>query len=87
VKRLHVTQDSNGYWLLSFEDDDGSLRLLAHLSASRELLLDEAKTFAAHGRFQGAEVLADPPGRAQNLAPLADSTEYVVPQPKRVRGS
>jgi hypothetical protein len=87
VKRLHVTQDSNGYWLLSLEDDDGKLKLLAHLSASRDLLVQEAETLAAHGRYQGAEVLADPPQTAQSLAPPAESTEYVLPQPKRARGS
>ena len=96
VKRLHVTQDSDGSWLLSLENEDGSLKLLAHSFPSRELLLHEAETFAEHGRFQGAEVLADPPKAAQNLEAAAasteadstegDSAEYVPPQPKRVRG-
>ena len=90
MKKLHVTQDSNGYWILSLENEDGSLKLLAHLSASRDLLLHEANTLAAHGRYQGAEVLADPPATAASAStesPEAKSTEYVLPQPKRVRGS
>jgi hypothetical protein len=88
VKRLHVTQDSNGFWLLSLENEDGSLKLLGHQFPSREILLNEANNLAAHGQLQGSEVLADPPRmEAEGLAPSAGSAEYVRPQPKRVRGS
>jgi hypothetical protein len=87
VKRLHVTQDSNGFWFLSLENEDGSLKLLAHRFPSRELLMHEANALAAHGRLQGAEILADPPGMAESLAPPARPTHYVRPQPKRARGS
>jgi hypothetical protein len=87
VKRLHVTQDSNGFWLLSLENEDGSLKLLAHRFPSRELLLHEADALAAHGRLQGAQVVADPPEMAHGLAAPARPTHYVRPDPKRARGS
>src|SRR4051794_12584140 len=29
MNRLHVTQDDAGYWMLSLEEEDGSLKLLA----------------------------------------------------------
>jgi len=87
-----VTQDSDGSWLLSLENEDGSLKLLAHSFPSRELLLHEAETLTEQGRLQGAEVLADPE-MAHDSAAAADATEevsaeeYVPPKPKRVRGS
>jgi hypothetical protein len=61
--------------MLSLENEDGSLKLLAHSFPSRELLLHEANTFTEQGRLQGAQVLADPPGVEGNLAAAADSTE------------
>ena len=88
VKRLHVTQDGTGFWLLSLEDEDGSLKLLAHQFPSRDLLLHEANTLAAHGHLQGAEVVADPPqAEAQGLALAADATHYTRPHPKRAGGT
>jgi hypothetical protein len=88
VKRLHVTQDSSGFWLLSVEEEDGSLKLLAHQFPSRELLLHEANTLAAQGHLQGSEVVADPPQQvAESLAPQAGAAQYVRPQPKRARGT
>jgi hypothetical protein len=87
VKRLHVTQDSNGFWLLSLENEDGSLKLLAHRFPSRDLLVHEANSLAEKGRLQGAEVIADPPEPAQSLAAPAAPTRYVRPEPKRARGS
>jgi hypothetical protein len=87
VKRLHVTQDSNGFWLLSLENEDGSLKLLAHRFPSREILLHEANTLAEHGRLQGAQVVADSPDMAEGLGAPVRPTHYVLPQPKRARGS
>ena len=87
MKRLHVTQDSNGFWFLSLENEDGSLKLLAHRFPSRELLLHEANTLAARGRLQGSQVVADPPEAAQSFAAPARPTQYVRPEPKRARGS
>src|ERR1043166_7155444 len=86
MKRLHVTQDSNGFWLLSLENEDGSLKLLAHESASRDLLLHEAKTLVARGRFRGAEIVADPPAPTPT-AGLDRPTHDPPPKPKRARGS
>lgn len=87
VKRLHVTKDSNGFWILSLENEDGSLKLLAHRFPDRDVLLHEADLLAATGHLKGAEVVADPPEMAQGLAPAARPTHYVLPQPKRARGS
>ena len=87
VKRLHVTQDSSGFWILSLENEDGSLKLLAHRFPDRDVLLHEANLLAATGYLKGAQVLADPPEMAQGLAPAARPTNYVLPQPKRARGS
>jgi hypothetical protein len=85
VKRLHVTQDGSGFWLLSLENEDGTLELHAHQFPSRDLLLHEANTLAAHGHLRGAQVVVDPPGPPTGSAAPARPTQYVRPKPKRAR--
>jgi hypothetical protein len=95
MNRLHVTQDDAGYWMLSLEEEDGSLKLLAHQFPSQDLLLNEVTELTQRGALHGAEVVADPPAAPQApdaFAGALASAEsrpagYTRPEPKRARGA
>lgn len=95
MDRLHVTQDDAGYWMLSLEQEDGSLKLLAHQFPSQDLLLNEVTELTQRGALRGAEVIADPPLAPQvpealpgTLTSVASPVAgYTRPEPKRARGA
>jgi hypothetical protein len=47
TKALHVTQADFGFWQLSLEEADGSLRLLAHRTETVDHLIENARELVA----------------------------------------
>ena len=76
MDKLHITQDDNGYWMLSLEKEDGTLTLLAHQFAAPDHLIENANELIAEGKVN-AVVVIDPP-RPQ-------STPEAAPHPKTTR--
>ncbi len=83
VKKLHVAQDDFGFWELSFEDDDGSLTLLAHQFVDPSHLIQDAHEMVLHGELPDAVVVVDPPRRQVQRTVAAWPAGYRRPAPKR----
>jgi hypothetical protein len=84
MDKLHITQDDHGYWMLSLEQADGTLSLLAHQFPTPDHLIENANEMVAEGRVN-ALVLIDPP-QPQSAALRADTTEtYRKPAPRKAR--
>ncbi len=87
MKKLHVTQDDHGFWLLSLEKSDGELQLLAHHFEAARHLVENAHELVADGTYPDAIVLVDPPRAAASLgvaaAVEAEPMEYHRPEPRK----
>jgi hypothetical protein len=87
MDKLHITQDDYGYWMLSLEDQDGTLSLLAHHFATPEHLIENANELISEGRVN-AVVVIDPPraqtGGSQAAALAVGAPEdYKKPAPRK----
>ncbi|HUE85376.1 MAG TPA: hypothetical protein VMO26_04795 [Vicinamibacterales bacterium] len=82
MDKLHITQDDHGYWMLSHEQEDGTLTLLAHQFATPDHLIENANEMIAEGRVK-AVVLIDPPRHTQGRALSAAPDDYQKPAPRR----
>jgi hypothetical protein len=82
MTKLHITQDNFGFWQLSIEDNDGSLRLLAHHSETQAHLVENAHDLVEEGKYPDAVVIVDPP-RATTPALAAAAAAYRTPPPRR----
>jgi hypothetical protein len=67
MKKLHVAQDDFGFWELSFEDEDGSLTLLAHQFVDPSHLIQDAYEMVLHGELPHAVAVVDPPLGARRI--------------------
>lgn len=82
MKKLHITQDDWGYWMLSMEKEDGSLTLLAHQFPTPDHLIENANEMVA--KAVDAVVLIDPP-RPQFARMTAAERDYQRPAPRKAR--
>jgi hypothetical protein len=82
MRKLHVTQDDFGFWQLSLEEADGSLRLLAHRAETADHLVENARELVAEGRYRDAAVVVDPPRKTVAEA-APDLDNYTVPPPRK----
>lgn len=82
MTKLHVTQDDFGFWQLSLEEPDGSLRLLAHRAETADHLVENARELVAEGRYPDAAVVVDPPRKSSARA-MRDLDHYTVPPPRK----
>ena len=82
MNKLHITQDSHGYWMLSLEKDDGTLSLLAHQFPTPDHLIENANEMVAEGHVK-AIVVVDPP--RQQLPAISDveAPSYQRPAPRK----
>jgi hypothetical protein len=81
VAKLHITQDDYEYWMLSVEQDDGTLSLIAHQFAAPEKLIEMANELIDEGKVR-ATIVIDPPrsgSRTQARAP----DDYKKPAPRK----
>lgn len=81
MPKLHVTQDDYGYWMLSLEQDDGSMTLLAHQFVAPEKLIEIANELIAEKKVS-ATIVIDPPG-ARGPALEAAPGDYKKPEPRK----
>ena len=81
MKKLHITQDDRGYWMLSLEGDDGAMTLLAHQFASPDHLVENANEMISEGHLD-AMVVVDPPRPRRSPAGSA-AGEYQRPAPRK----
>jgi hypothetical protein len=82
MARLHISQDDTGFWLLTFEDDDGALTLVSHQFRTPDHLIEDARELVEKGRVPGAVILIGPP-RAERSARRESATGYSKPAPRR----
>jgi len=83
VKKLHVTQDDYGFWELSLEEDDGSLRLLAYQFVEPAHLVQDAHEMIEKGVVPDAVLVVDPPRRQVQRTVQSWPREYRRPAPKK----
>jgi hypothetical protein len=84
MTKLHITQDSDGFWMLSAEHPDGVMQLRAyHFVTPQHLLKDAQEMVADDGDYPGALVLIDPPRPAALAAAKVVPGGYQRPTPKR----
>jgi hypothetical protein len=83
MNKLHITQDDHNFWMLSLEQEDGTMTVLAHQFPTPEHLIENANEMVAKGL--PAIVLVDQP-REQRASVASDAAgEYSKPAPRKVR--
>jgi hypothetical protein len=66
MPRFHVSQDETGYFQLTYEDDEGNLKLMSYQYESPDQLIEDAVEMAKSGKFGSATVVVDPRRRPPN---------------------
>jgi len=61
MTKLHITQDDLGFWMLSVEDAEENLTLLAYQFDSPDHLLEHAQELVTEGRYPDAVTLMSSP--------------------------
>jgi hypothetical protein len=81
--KLHITQDDFDRWMLSLENEDGQLGLLAYEIATWEKAVEHAKDWMKE-RGVRAMILIDPP-RSRQAARAAGPPpdDYAKPAPRK----
>ena len=79
---LHITQDDDGFWMLSLEREDGDLSLLAHRFATPDHLIENANELMASGKVK-AVILIDPPREDSSLRQAASAEDSADPAPRK----
>ena len=99
AKKIHITQDEYGFWLMSMEEPDGSLKLLAHHFPKPDHLIEQAHQMAAEVKVKpgaiaanafiekqaGSDivVVADPPRSKVPRDPAQWPADYKPPKPRK----
>jgi len=100
-KKIHITQDEHGFWLMSLEEPDGTLKLLAHHFTTPDHLIQQAREMAAEVTVQASltsakgprrrkgepeiVVITDPARKAVPADPAKWPADYKPPRPKKAR--
>lgn len=96
-KKIHITQDEYGFWMMSLEEPDGSLTLLAHHFVKPDHLVEQAHEMGAELRMGVAaadaflesnagteiEVVADAPRTSVPADPSQWPAAYQPPAPRK----
>jgi hypothetical protein len=82
MNKLHITQDDHGYWMLSLEQGDGTMTLLAHQFPSPAHLIENANEMVAEGQID-AVILVDPPRARVAAAFEGIESDYRTPAPRK----
>ena len=82
MDKLHITQDDDGYWMLSLEQEDGKLTLLAHQFPTPDHLIENANELVAEGKVK-AVILIDPPRAQSRAVSRSASDDYKKPAPRK----
>jgi hypothetical protein len=82
MDKLHITQDDYGYWMLSFEKEDGTLTLLAHQFSEPDHLIENANELIAEGKVTAVVIIDPPRPRALDRESVA-AGEYKKPAPRK----
>jgi hypothetical protein len=82
MDKLHITQDDYGYWMLSLEQEGGTLSLLAHQFAAPDHLIENANEMIKEGKVN-AVVVIDPPRPQSQASARAAAEDYKKPAPRK----
>lgn len=82
MKKLRNTQDDHGFWMLSLEQENDTMTLLAHQFASPDHLVENANEMIAEGHLD-AVIIVDPPRKSAGVAPPRDADVYQKPAPRK----
>ena len=83
MDKLHITQDDYGYWMLSLEQEDGTMSLLAHQFAAPEHLIENANELVSEGKVNAVVCHRSAPTPTQKAAARAASEDYKKPAPRK----
>jgi hypothetical protein len=83
MARFHVSQDETGFFQLTFENDQGELKLISHQFDRPDQLIEDATEMAASGEFGQATVVVDPSRKALPESAALAAAEYRRPKPRK----
>ena len=81
MKRLHITQDEHGFWFMSLEEEDGSMKVLAHHFVTPDHLIAEAEEMARDAATVPGD--ANAPGLLNAPKKIDGGLEILVDTPRR----
>ena len=88
MRWLHITQDEHGFWMLSLEESNGEVKLLAHQFTSPGHLIQHATEMVfgcpeRSARFPDAQIIIDAPRGQVSDDPEKWPAEYRKPAPRK----
>ena len=78
--RFHISQDETGYFQLTYEDDQGNLRLMSYQHDSPDQLVEDAMELAKSGKFGSATIVIDPHPPSSRVAVGASRSHRPAPK-------
>jgi hypothetical protein len=90
MRWLHITQDEHGFWMLSLEETDGKVSLLAHQLTKPGHLIQHATEMVfgcpeRPARFPDAQIIIDPPRGQVAEDPEKWPADYRKPAPRKAQ--
>ena len=88
MRWLHITQDEQGFWMLSLEESNGEVKLLAHQFTKPAHLVQHATEMVSGSperpaRFPDAQIIIDAPRGQVPDDPERWPAEYRKPAPRK----
>src|SRR5262249_29393255 len=97
MRKVHVTQDDHGFWFISLEEPDGSMKVVAHhyvtarpaIDDAQELIHQETRRAASSLPSAAAPatpkfvMLVDSPRRTLMASASHGPIDYKIPAPRK----
>lgn len=97
MRKVHVTQDDYGFWFITLEEPDGSMKVIAHhyvaaapaVDDAQELIDEETRRAGRSPAALGGAasprmlLLVDSPRRTVQAFTSGGPVDYKIPQPRK----
>ena len=96
MRKVHVTQDEFGFWFISMEEPDGTMKLIAHhyvasgpaIEDAQDLIRQELRRAgpsleAVGGAAPGITMVVDSPRKAAPESLSEAPVDYRIPEPRK----
>ena len=82
MTKLHIAQDDHDYWMLSVEQDDGTMEVYAHQFSGPDKLIEMAQELIRDRHIE-ASILTAPPRPDAGSKDAAPTSAYQKPSPRK----
>lgn len=82
MTKVHIAQDDHDYWMLSVEQDDGTMEVFAHQFSGPDKLVEMAQELIRDRNLEASILIASPRPDAGSRDAMTPSS-YKKPSPRK----